>query len=182
MAFKFKNGSPIKKSNKAKYIFTGVFALVLFLVSASVIPFFMLEGNLPCADLLICLVCAVCPYFTLKESCVTALICGFLADLFLYPPTSFSPVVYVAAVVVTGYFLRRFRASTSVSMAVCSLCAIFIRCAVETVGALSVTEGVSLWDILSSYTLPMVLINFASAIVICFIAKRFFRLLGVSMI
>ena len=179
MAFKYKNKEIREKRNAAKYIFISVFALILFLISASVIPFIAQNGRIPSGDLLLCLIGAFCAYATLKEGMVFALIFGLLADLFLYPPTSFSPIVYVAAVIVTGLLLKRFARVSSIIVAVCTLPAILIRCSVETVNALTNSDGLSLWDILGAYTLPMVVINFACAIVICFIFRRFMRVLGI---
>ena len=179
MAFKFKNGETLRKKSTAKYVFISIYALLLLLICASVIPFVTIHSGVPSGDLLLCLVCVLCAYSTLKESVVFALIFGLFADLFLYMPTSFSPVVYVAAAVLSGMCLAKFRNLSSVTVAVCSLPAILIRCSVETVTALTSTDGVSFWSIIGSYTLPMLLVNFACAIVICFIFRRFARILGI---
>lgn len=172
MAFKYgkiRNGGT---SNKGLYVFFGVFALLLFLIIASVFSFLGNEKGLPDADLLLCLVCAACAFMPEKHACIYALIFGLFADLFLYAPTAFSPVVYIVSVLLTSRLCKGFSRLGSVVMAVCSMPAMAIRGTVDTVVTLMLFKDASVKTVLLEMCLPFMLVSFAWAIVICFICRR----------
>ncbi len=154
-----------------------VFSIICFLLSSSVLPFFADSGNAPVPELLLCLVCVMPIYLDRKVSCIFALILGFLTDLFINEPVSFSPVVFVAAVLIVMVTGRYFSRPGTLSVSVCALPALAIRMIVDTVCYIARFSDSELFSVIIGKTLPHLIVNFASAIVITFIvgffAKRF---------
>ena len=167
MAFKYK-----KINHRGIHIFTAVAGLVLFLLSSSVIPFLSQLKNAPSPDLLLCLVCASGAFLPKKQACIYAVIFGFFADLFLYAPMSFSPVVYLVSVFVTCICLSFFSEIGSITAAVCSVPAILIRIITKSIATAVVFEDAGFFKVLGENLLPEFAVNFASVIVICFICRR----------
>jgi cell shape-determining protein MreD len=171
MAFKYGKIKSEKK-NTGLYVFFGILGLLLFLLTASALSFISNRKGLPDADLLLCLVCAACAFMPAKRACVFALVFGLFADLFLFAPTAFSPIVYMIAVLLTSRLYRGFSKLGSVVMAVCSIPAFAVKNSVDTVVTLTLFRDASLKKILIDTSLPFMLINFAWAIVICFVCRK----------
>ena len=170
MAYRYKN------DGKGLHIFLSVFALVCFLLASSVIPFFSGKNpQLPTADILLCFVCALCAFTDVKKASVYALCLGFLADLFIFPPTALSPIVFLVCVLLSrffqGYFSRVGTLAISISTLFCSLLRLFVSAAVTAINA-----GVSASGHLLKYEFPMgIIIDFACAIVLTFIMRIIFK-------
>lgn len=162
-----------KKNTVGLCVFFCIVSLVLFLVMASVLPFLGQAKGFPTADLLLCLVCAMSAFMDRKKACIFAVTLGFLADLFLFEPTAFSPVVYLLSALIVPVFHSYFTYLGSVVMAVCSVPACFIRSVLESVVTLTLFENVTASSVLSQITLPTFVVNFASSIVICFVCRLF---------
>lgn len=172
MALKYGKIKSDGRKNVRLYVFFGIMGLLLFLLTASVLSFLSDKKGLPDADLLLCLVCAACAFMPEKKACIYALVFGLFADLFLFAPTAFSPIVYMVAVLVTSRLYKGFSRLGSVIMAVCSMPAVAIRGTVDAVVTMTLFKDASLRSILLEKSLPFMLIGFAWAIVICFVCRR----------
>lgn len=161
---KYKNGTAERRRD---YISLFVFSLVLFLLSSGVLPFIAQEKNAPVPNLLLCAVCASSAFLTRKEAGIFAVICGFFADLFLYLPTSFSPVVYLLASQITPFLLDKVTRRGFVTNAVCSLGAIVVSRALEVAVALFAFANADFTALFTKLFLPSVAMDFAFSIVIC---------------
>lgn len=167
MALKYR-----KKNETGTYIFVSVFGLVLFLLSASVVPFLAGQKGVPSPDLLLGLVCASSAFLDRRKACIFAVIFGFMSDLFITSPTAFSPIVYLAAVLIVPRCLMFFSRHGTVITAVCSVPAIAVRCIVRAVATSAVFGGVPFASLLSDNVLYTFMFTFASCIVICFVCRR----------
>lgn len=164
-----------KKNTAGLYVFYAVFALILFLLMASVLPFLSSAKGFVPADLLLCLVCAMSAFADRKSSCIFAVILGFMADLFIFEPTAFSPVVYLASALLVPMLHRYFSYLGSVVMAVCSVPACILRSCVDSAVTVALFRNVQYSEVFARIALPLFVVNFASAIVICFICRLFVK-------
>lgn len=161
---KYKNDISEKRRNR---ISLAVFALVLFLVSSGILPFIAQRKNAPVPNLLLCAVCCASVYLPKKEACIFAVICGFFADLFLYLPTSFSPVVYLLACQITPFLLDKVTRRGFVTNAVCSLGAILLSRTIQVLTVVATLGKADFESIVTRQFLPAIAVDFAASIVIC---------------
>ncbi len=158
-------------------VFFAIVSLICFLLSSSVLPFLTYDKGLPTPDILLCLVCVISLYVDRKTACIFALVLGFLSDLFINEPVSFSPVIFVASLLVMTMLGKHFSRLGTLSASVCMLPVFVIRMIADTVCFLVRFEESELLEVLTKQTLPSVLVNFAAAIVLTFIirfvSKRF---------
>lgn len=159
MAVKYKN------NDRRMYIFLAVSSLIVFLLSASVMPFSMK----PTADLMLCFVVVIPCFASKKAAYVTAVLLGFFADLFINAPTCFSPVVYLACTAIVPLFHRYFARMRFTTAAVCAIPSIALRALVGTVTLMASFKGATLSSVLSRVILPEMVINFAFTLVCAFV-------------
>lgn len=170
MALKYR-----KKNDTGAYVFASVMGLITFLLSASVMPFLAGAKNLPAPDLMLALVCALSVLLPVRHACIFAVIFGFVADIFIYAPTAFSPIVYLAAVLIVPNLLRFFTRHGTVIIAVCSVPAILLRCVVRMFATAAEFAEPSFLQIARDSLVYTFLFTFACVIVICFICRLFIR-------
>lgn len=165
-----------QNNKKSLYIFLAVSSLVLFLVQGSVIPFIAGEKNMPYADLLLCFVCIMPCFADFKTSAVFAVCLGFLADLFVFYPTSLSPLVYLTGVCLVFWLYSYFTNISVVTAAVCSIPAFFVKSAAECVCSFFAGAGTQqLTAMLYRSFVYASLINFAAVLIIAFVTKPFLK-------
>ena len=171
------------KDGRAMYVFLCIMSLVFFLLSSSVVPFLRSDPAAPSGDILFCFVCCIPAFVPRKSAVVFALVLGFLSDLFINMPRSFSPVVFVLSVLIASYLYGFFSRIGSLVMAVCALACFVLRAAVDTFAVMAQYEGSTAFGVLAKVTFPALIINFAFAIVISFLLRvivRKFRISGVN--
>ena len=167
MAFRIKSSA---KEMKGIYILLSVMSFVFFVLSSSVIPFMSPVGKTS-GDALFCFVCCIPAFVPRKSAVIYALILGFLADLFINAPTSFSPVIYLVSVVVAFYFYGFFSRVGSLVIAVCALPCLVIKGVVDTFSLMAQFEDSTASAVIGAKTFPSLVLNFAFAIVIAFILR-----------
>lgn len=155
------------KNSKGIYVFFGILSLIVFLVSASVLPFLSQTKNFAMPDLALCLVCILPCFMSVKTACIYALSLGFLSDLFINSPVCFSPVIYLAAVCIMPYFHSHFSRVGTVTAAVCSIPAFLIRGTVGAAVMIYVYGGENFKSIITAKLLPELGVNLACSLVIC---------------
>lgn len=165
-----------EKNKKRLYIFLVIWGLVLFLVQGTVVPFLANAKNMPLADLLLCFVCIIPCFASIKTSAVFAVCAGFLVDLFINYPTALSPLVYLSGVCLVYLIFGYFSNINVVTAAVCSIPAFLLRATVECAGVIFAGGKTQLlWSVLCRYFVYGVMINFACVLVIAFILTPFLK-------
>ena len=158
-------------NEKRLNIFLIISAVICFLVASSVLPFATGKGNgVPC-DILLCFVCAL-PFFAgMKKAGIFALALGFANDLFIEAPTQFSPVVFLACILIAPAIARFFSRVGTLVIAICTLPCILMKDVFGMVVSLLVTEGANVSGILRDYRPFTILMDFACAICLTFILR-----------
>jgi len=161
----------MKKDNRRLYIFLGVSALTAFLLASSVLPFFRkgLTGYSP--DVMLCFVCALPAFTDIKKGGIYALCLGFMADLFVTPPTNLSPLVFLGCMCLSYICQRYFSRVGSLVIAICTLPSVLAKCLVSSVVTAITVDGVNIWQALSKLQLMNIVFDFACAIVVSFLMR-----------
>lgn len=152
-----------------------VASVICFLLSTAVIPFLFKSAFLPVPNLMLCFVCCIPSLASLKTSALFSLILGFLNDLFVSEPTSFSPIVFLVSVCLVCYFYTHFSRIGTHVMAVCSLPPIVLSAGVMTFAAMANFKDASALSVLTKLSLPYIAVNFAFAIITAFILRMITR-------
>lgn len=150
-------------------------SVICFLLSSAVIPFLFKSEFLPVPNLMLCFVCCIPAVASLKTSAIFALALGFINDLFVAEPTSFSPIVFLVSVCLVCYFYTHFSRIGTHVMAVCSLAPIVLSAIVMTFAAMAQFKGASASAVLTKMTIPYIAVNFAFAIVAAFAIRMFIK-------
>lgn len=167
------------KDDKRIYIFLGIMSLIVFLLSSSVLPFIS-DGKVgPEGNLVLCFVCLIPAFVPMKSAAIFALVLGFLCDLFIYSPESFSPIVFLVGVFVVSYLYRFFSRTGTLVMAVCSLPCLALKMVLDTFAVMASHNDSGAFDVISKLTLPSLAINFAFAIAAAFILRLLTKKLGI---
>lgn len=161
----------IRDNRVGLHIFLIVFAVICFLISCSVVPFVFESKKLPPPNLILCFVCCVPAFTSLKPSAVYALVMGLLCDLFVGFPTAFSPIVFLISVCMISSFYKRFSRIGTHVIAVCSLSGIILSAAVTTFASLAALKEARTIAVLSRISVPMIAANFAVVLVLAFIMR-----------
>lgn len=103
-------------------------------------------------------------------SCIFALTLGFLSDLFINPALHFSPLLYLASVLITPLFYFGFNRVGTVTASVCALCSLALAGFVR-VFAVFISAGGSLKELIFHITLPELLVNFAFTLLTGYLLK-----------
>lgn len=160
-----------KKEDRGLYIFLGVSALIAFLFASSVLPFFGrgTAGFVP--DVMLCFVCALPAFTDIKKGGIYALCLGFLADLFVTPPTSLSPFVFLACMCISHMCLNHFSRVGSLAVAICTLPSVLFKSLVSVISTAITVDGVNLRQALLKLSLTDFLGDFACAIVVAYLLR-----------
>lgn len=161
-----------KKEGAGKYVFLGITALVCFLVASSVLPFGVLsKSGLALPDIMLCYVCALPAFTDVKKSSIYALSLGFLADLFVNPPTELSPIVFLGCMLVSYFCQRYFSRVGTLAIAISTLPCILLKCIFSViVAALTVGAG-AVKGVFATYIPMGVVTTFAMAIALSFVMR-----------
>lgn len=169
----------MKKDDRKMYIFLGVSALVAFLLASSVLPFFKKEltGFVP--DVMLCFVCALPAFTDIKKGGIYALCLGFLADLFVTPPSNLSPLVFLGCMCISSLCQKHFSRVGSLAIAICTLPPLFVKSVVSCIMTAITVDGVNFWEALSKLSITHFLGDFACAIVVSFLMRLVCRKLRI---
>lgn len=160
-----------KENSKKLYVFLIVSSVVLFLAASSVLPFLFGAKGMNTPDVLLCFVCTL-PFFTdRKKGSIFAVALGFLADLFITPPVSLSPVVFLLCVLIVPLSARLFSRTGTLVIAICTLPCIILRAVTGIAMTLIVVDGANFAKAVSDYSLMSVVVNFACAICVAFVMR-----------
>ena len=161
-----------KKDEKSKHIFLIITALVCFILASSVLPFMKsAKSAYPVPDIMLCFVCALVSFTDIKKAGIYALSLGFLADLFVNPPSNLSPLVYLGCAVVAMLCQRHFSRVGTLAIAISVIpCSLIKQLVIIAVSALTLDgRGAAV------AALPLIpqglIIDFACAIVTAFVMR-----------
>lgn len=161
----------VNKDGGKLHIFLGISALVCFLASSSILPFFDkgAPGGVP--DAMLCFVCALPAFTDIKKGGIYALCLGFAADLFVTPPTSLSPFVFLLCMCLSYACLKHFSRVGSLAIAICTLPSFAVKSLVSAIITSFTVDGVNLWKAISNIPFMSFISNFACAIVVAFVMR-----------
>ncbi len=156
----------MKTDDRKRYIFLGISALAVFLLASSVLPFFKkgLTGYSP--DVMLCFVCALPAFTDIKKGGIYALCLGFMADLFVTPPTNLSPIVFLCCMCLSFICQRYFSRVGSLAIAICTIPSVLLKCLVSVIVTAITVDGVNFWQAISKLQLMNIVFDFACAIVV----------------
>ncbi|MBR2021102.1 MAG: hypothetical protein IJ939_01570 [Clostridia bacterium] len=161
-----------KKEGAGKYVFLGITALVCFLVASSVLPFgAMSESGLALPDIMLCFVCALPAFTDLKKGSIYALSLGFLADLFINPPTDLSPIVFLGCMLLSNLCQKYFSRVGTLAIAISTIPCILLKCIVSVIVTALTVGGGAVKGVFASYIPMGVVTSFAMAIALSFVMR-----------
>ena len=160
-----------KENNRKLYTFLIIAASVAFLTASSVLPFISDVNGMRAPGILLCFVCTL-PFFTdIKKAGIFAVALGFLSDLFITAPSSLSPVVFLACVLIVPLTARLFSRTGTLMIAICMLPCILLRVVSEIAVTLIAVDGASFAKAVGNYSFESVAVDFACAICVAFIMR-----------